>query len=99
MNENTPIKLTMNIQGGIDSVIPKGVTERLVIFCRNGSATFRFNDSKTTQRFVISQNKVGTPSRYVERLQTAICLYPEKNKKEISEYILKRLKELSGGKQ
>lgn len=91
---NKPITIRLRLQGGVGSVIPKGVTEELVINVRDGSATFHFKDSKTTKAFAIFQTKDGTPTKYVERIQTAIGYYEGMKKQEISDMLMKKLKNL-----
>ena len=93
-----PIKIKMNIAGGENSVIPKGVMEVLQIEVVDEIAVYRFNDAKTTKRFAIGQNEDGVESKYNERLQKTICKYPDMSQEDIIKPIQQRLKDLGAKK-
>jgi uncharacterized protein (UPF0264 family) len=84
------IVLKMKLSGG--NVIPNGVTETLQIAIKDEVALFKFQDSKTTRKFVLAQKEAGIKSRYNERLQSCICHYPNLMQKELSEKITKSIK-------
>jgi len=93
-----PIKIKIDLYGGKNSIIPKGTKETLKIEVVDGIAVYKFNDCKTTRRFADGQNEDGVESKYNERLQKTICIYPDMSQKEIVEHITKRLKELGAKK-
>lgn len=79
--------------------IPKGMTETLVVEIADQIATFKFNNSNVTKRFVMfereASKKAGDPLNtvYIERVQKAITKYEGKTKEEIKEIIIKQLKQ------
>lgn len=94
-NEDKPLRMSLKIAGGKNSVIPAGVTENLRIDIMDEFATFHFDDCKTTKKFAEGQSKDGVKSAYSERLKKTFCEYPSMNKQAIFEDISRRLKELS----
>ncbi len=93
-----PIKIKMNIAGGENSIIPKGIIEVLQIEIVDGIAVYRFNDARTTRRFTKGQNEDGVESVYNERLQKTICKYPNMSQEDIIKHIQQRLKDLGARK-
>jgi len=89
-----PIKIELKLNGGKDSVIPKGVTETLKIEVVDGGATFKFNDCGTTKRFAAKQFLDGVESVYVERKQKTYCKYPDMTQEDIVKHVKDRLQEL-----
>lgn len=89
-----PITMKFKLSGGEGSIIPRGVIEDLLINVRDGSATFHFNDAKTTKALAQGQIKDGVESQYIERMQTTICLYPNMSQEQIVNHISNRLKEM-----
>jgi hypothetical protein len=94
MNEK-PLRIRLKMKGGKNSVIPPGAIEQIMIDIVDGIAVYHFIDNKTNKKFCESQNKEGIESKFVERLNKTFCKYPGMNKQQISEHIIKRLKELS----
>lgn len=89
-----PIKINIKLKGGEGSVIPKGIVEELIIFVRDGSATYKFNDTKTTKKFAQRQNTDGVPTKYVERIQSAVSIYEGMSQQDLVKHIMTRIKEL-----
>lgn len=94
METDKPIKITLKLQGGKNSVIPVGYTETLQIEIIDEWAFFHFQDCKITKRFVETQKADGVYSTYHPLKKKCMCNYPSMNKKQISEHITNRLKEL-----
>jgi len=89
-----PIKISLKIAGGINSIIPKGIIEELTIEVIDGAASYHFKDNKITRLFTARQKNDGVESVYSERMQKTICKYPNMSQKEIAEHIKQRLKDL-----
>ena len=96
MTDNKTLTIKMNIYGGENSVIPKGIKETLVIEITDGGASFHFNDSNITRTFAARQHNDGVQSVYSARLQKTICKYPNMTKDQIAKHITERLKALGG---
>ncbi len=94
MDQKKPIKMEFKIKGGTGGIIPKNLIERLIVMVRDGSASYRFNNSIITKKLAVSLVSKGKEAKYIERMQTTFCLYPGMNQKEIVEHISKNIKEL-----
>lgn len=90
-----PLKIELKLQGGVGSVIPKNITETLLIQIVDNYASYKFKDHRTTRAFAQRQNQDGVETKYSDRLQKAISHYPNMSQKQIAEHISRRLKELS----
>lgn len=88
-----PIKLHFKIMGGTNSIIPTGVKEDLIVFVRDGSAAFRFNNASITRELARKQKIDKIDSRYVERIQSTIVKYPKMTQKQIVEHITEKINE------
>lgn len=88
------ITLKLVIADKTGKLIPGGVTETLRCEIVDELCIFRFNDSKTTRRFVNLDNEItkekGEISRslFNQRLQKGVTHYPGKKKEEIKELLM-----------
>jgi len=86
-----PLVVKLNLTGGENSIIPKGVMETLTIEIVNELAAFHFQNALTTREFCKRQIKDGVTSRYNDRIQKTICKYPNMLADEILKHIKERL--------
>lgn len=89
-----PVKIKLDIAGGENSIIPKGMRTKLVIEVVDEFATFKFDVSSITREFAKTQNKDGVMSVYSDRTQKTVCKYPRMSQKDIVDHISKRFQEL-----
>ncbi|MEA3421328.1 MAG: hypothetical protein U9Q97_06595 [Acidobacteriota bacterium] len=94
-----PIKLSFQLIGGKNSVIPKGVKENLRIAIYDEKATYSFNSAEITKKFSESQTKDGVRSIYDDEYKLCICIYPKMEQKQIHSHIFRRLKALGAKKK
>jgi hypothetical protein len=86
--------MKIKLMGGQISIIPKGIVEELLIQVKDDYASYHFKDAKITKEFARRQNIDGVKTQYIERLQTALCNYPNMSQKEIVNHISTRIKNL-----
>jgi flagella basal body P-ring formation protein FlgA len=92
-----PIKIKIKLSGGEDSVIPKGVIETLLVQIQDGKAWFKFVSANTTRNFAIKSKQSiekGDKVEYVERIQSALFTFPNKDQEEIYKSFVEKYKYL-----
>jgi hypothetical protein len=94
MTYQKPITMKFKMIGGQNSVIPNGIVEEIRIQVKDDYASYHFKDAKITKEFAKRQNQDGVKTQYIERLQTALCHYPNMDQKQIVSHISHRIKAL-----
>lgn len=97
MTEAITLKLILGDKTG--KLIPSGVTETLRCEIVDELCLFRFNDSRTTRKFVMLDNEISSQkgelkrSIFNVRLSKGMTSYPGKKKEEIKELLMVTFKQ------
>jgi len=97
------IELKTSMSDPSGRLIPFGVSAKLRVLISDGLAVFSFNPVFLAKRFAVVEIQLSKEqgekcnTRYVQRLQKAITVYPGKSKEEIKDIIESQLDELNKG--
>lgn len=97
MKEDDSLFIDVKLKGGLNSVIPEGVIERLRIKIIDEWAVYRFINPSTTYKFYKENINKGYEAKFVDN--NACLKYPNMKKEAILKDINEAITKLSGRKK
>ena len=86
------IRMSFELSGGKEGIVPEGIKYKLIIDVKTGFAFFKFDRVPYTKAFYLSQKKEGKECKYEERLQCCIVKYPNMTQQQIIDDISASIK-------